>query len=706
MSRTIQNTVKKHIPFRGIVDDVKNRLPYVWDDWTRGFASGYRILVPTTYIFFASALPVIAFGEQLRRDTNGAVNAGQTLISTAICGILHSIFGGQPLLVVGVSEPTTLMYIFMYNFVKTKHSLGGQGLYLAWTAWVCVWSALLLLLLAIFGACSLINRFTRVAGELFGLLIAVLFVEQAIKGAVSEFRIPKQEDPSREEYQFPWRFGNGTFGLILLFGLVFTALSTRTARSWAFGTGWLRSLIAGYGVPLMVLLWTGISYAPSASVPTGIPRRIFSPNPWSSLATQHWKVVTEMQNVPVLYIFVALVPALMIAILYYFDHCVSAQLAQQQEFNLVKPPSYHYDLLLLSFMVLVCGLLGIPPSHGVIPQSPMHTRSLATLRHQLVRRKLISAAEETMQQDVTLGEVYGNLQDVFQQIEKLPNNLAQSKMELKELKPYMLSSSLGAISPEGAHLGEQNFRKDQQPHTFDPEVPLSRHQFDPNKVVDLLLPVRVQEQRLSNLLQSLMVAACVGAMPILRKIPTSVLWGYFALMAIESLPGNQFWQRITLLVTSPSRRYRILQSEHASFLETVPFRVIATFTIFQLVMLGACFGLTFAPVAGVLFPILIMALIPIRQFILPIFFSLKNLQQLDAAEYEEAPPRSFEEAVREAETQGLGRATNLQDGSSDAEEIINDVVTRSRGEFKRRSFQEGSPFLSSDDSVSSRPMHS
>ena len=29
-----------------------------------------RILAPTTYIFFASALPVIAFGEQLERDTS------------------------------------------------------------------------------------------------------------------------------------------------------------------------------------------------------------------------------------------------------------------------------------------------------------------------------------------------------------------------------------------------------------------------------------------------------------------------------------------------------------------------------------------------------------------------------------------------------------------------------------------------------------
>lgn len=46
---------------------------------------------------------------------------------------------------------------------------------------VCVWTAGLLFLLAILGACSIINRFTRVAGELFGLLIAMLFMQQAIR---------------------------------------------------------------------------------------------------------------------------------------------------------------------------------------------------------------------------------------------------------------------------------------------------------------------------------------------------------------------------------------------------------------------------------------------------------------------------------------------------------------------------------------------
>lgn len=77
-----------------------------------------------------------------------------------------------------------------------------------------------------------------------------------------------------------------------------------------------------------------------------------------------------------------------------------------------------------------------------------------------------------------------------------------------------------------------------------------------DKDIDDLLPVEVKEQRLSNLLQASMVGGCVGAMPLLKKIPTAVLWGYFAFMAIESLPGNQFWERILYLFTAPSRRYK------------------------------------------------------------------------------------------------------------------------------------------------------
>jgi hypothetical protein len=109
------------------------------------------------------------------------------------------------------------------------------------------------------------------------------------------------------------------------------------------------------------------------------------------------------------------------------------------------------------------------------------------------------------------------------------------KQGLKELKEstIQLSSSTGYI-----------------------DAPVDETVFDVDKEIDDLLPVEVKEQRLSNLLQALMVGGCVAAMPVLKKIPSSVLWGYFAFMAIESLPGNQFWERILLLFTAPSRRYK------------------------------------------------------------------------------------------------------------------------------------------------------
>ncbi|CAL5093013.1 unnamed protein product [Urochloa decumbens] len=617
------------VPLRGIKNDLHGRLACYKQDWTGGFRAGIRILAPTTYIFFASAIPVISFGEQLERNTDGVLTAVQTLASTALCGIIHSIVGGQPLLILGVAEPTVLMYTFMFNFAKDRPDLG-RNMFLAWTGWVCVWTAILLFLLAILGACSIINRFTRIAGELFGLLIAMLFMQQAIKGLVDEFRIPERENRKALEFVSSWRFANGMFAIVLSFGLLLTALRSRKARSWRYGAGWLRGFIADYGVPLMVLVWTGVSYIPYGSVPKGIPRRLFSPNPWSPGAYDNWTVIKDMTQVPLLYIIGAFIPATMIAVLYYFDHSVASQLAQQKEFNLRKPPSFHYDLLLLGFLTLLCGLIGIPPSNGVIPQSPMHTKSLATLKHQLLRNRLVATARESMSQNASLGQLYGSMQDAYQQMQTPLVYQQQSvRRGLNELKDstVQLASSMGNI-----------------------DAPVDETVFDIEKEIDDLLPIEVKEQRLSNLLQASMVGGCVAAMPLLKKIPTSVLWGYFAFMAIESLPGNQFWERILLLFTAPSRRYKVLEEYHTTFVETVPFKTIALFTLFQTAYLLVCFGITWIPIAGVLFPLMIMLLVPVRQYILPKLFKGAHLTDLDAAEYEESPAIPFSLAAVSSES--------------------------------------------------------
>lgn len=97
---------------------------------------------------------------------------------------VQALCGGQPLLIVGVAEPIVLMYGYMYSFMQGRLS---TSLFLEWSAWVCVWTAVLLLLLSVVGSCRYIVRFTRFSGELFGFLIAMLFIQQFVRGDVESF---------------------------------------------------------------------------------------------------------------------------------------------------------------------------------------------------------------------------------------------------------------------------------------------------------------------------------------------------------------------------------------------------------------------------------------------------------------------------------------------------------------------------------------
>ncbi|XP_019087302.1 PREDICTED: probable boron transporter 7 [Camelina sativa] len=596
-------------PCGGIINDFKGRRKCYKQDWLAAFNSGVRILAPTLYIFIASALPVIAFGEQLSRETDRSLGIAESLASTAICGIIHSVFGGQPLLIVGVAEPTIIMYTYLHSFSKSRPELG-QKLYLAWSGWVCVWTAVLLILLAMLNACNIISRFTRIAGELFGMLITVLFTQEAVKGLIGEFLVPKSDDPSLEVYQFQWLYTNGLLAVIFSFGLLYTALKSRRARSWKYGFRWMRGFIGDYGTLLMLVLWSAFSYTVPRNLPEGVPRRLELPLPWDSESLYHWTVVKDMGKVPPLYILAAFIPAIMIAGLYFFDQCVSAQMAQQKEFNLKNPPAYHYDIFILGIMTLICGLLGLPPSNGVIPQSPMHTKSLAVLKKQQMRKKMVQKAKECMKAKASNSEIYGRMQDVFIEMETSPK--ATVVKELENLKEAVMKADDGGGDTKGKK--------------FDPEVHIEDH-----------LPVRVNEQRVSNLLQSILVGLLIFAVPVLRMIPTSVLWGYFTYMLLYFL---------------------------------------------------ICYGVTWIPVGGILFPFPFFILIALRQHILPKLFDPSHLQVLDSSEYEEmvgAPQRNssfgFNGELREAALP-ISVVENSEDEFYDAE--ILDEITTSRGELKHR----------------------
>jgi hypothetical protein len=72
--------------------------------------------------------------------------------------------------------------------------------------------------------------------------------------------------------------------------------------------------------------------------------------------------------------------------------------------------------------------------------------------------------------------------------------------------------------------------------------------------------------------------------------------GFFAYMALESLPGSQFWDRFLWVFTSRPHRVRILRREHPPYLEVVPFKTVVGFTLFQIVYTLAVYGITWIPV--------------------------------------------------------------------------------------------------------------
>ena len=116
--------------------------------------------------------------------------------------------------------------------------------------------------------------------------------------------------------------------------------------------GEMRSFLADYGVPLMVVVWSGVSYAIQDNTPEGLPRRLSLPNTWDDDATRNWGVARRLLDVEGVHIAYAMVPALILALLFYFDHSVSAQLAQQKDFQLVRPTAYNWDLFVVAILMV------------------------------------------------------------------------------------------------------------------------------------------------------------------------------------------------------------------------------------------------------------------------------------------------------------------------------------------------------------------
>ncbi|XP_054597971.2 solute carrier family 4 member 11 isoform X3 [Nothobranchius furzeri] len=139
--------------------------------------------------------------------------------------------------------------------------------------------------------------------------------------------------------------------------------------------------------------------------------------------------------------------------------------------------------------------------------------------------------------------------------------------------------------------------------------------------------VQVKETRLTSLAANIFIGVSVLLLPLpLQWIPKPVLYGLFLYIALTSIDGNQMCDRMALLLKEQT------SYPPTHYIRKVPQRKIHYFTFLQMMqLLVLCtFGMYPIPYMKMIFPLVMVLLIPIRNNVLPHIIEAKYLDIMDA----------------------------------------------------------------------------
>ncbi|KAJ8123251.1 hypothetical protein ONZ43_g751 [Nemania bipapillata] len=282
----------------------------------------------------------------------------EVLLASVLGAVVFSVIACQPLVIVGVTGPITVFNYTVYDIITP---LGTN--YLAFMCWIGLWAVLLHWILAITNSCNWLKYVTRFPCDIFGFYVAFIYLQKGI--------------------QVLERFGYGApFYLSLSVALLVFAIAYICGElgSSALFRHPVRVFLKDYGTPLTVVFFTGFVHL--GRMKSVELEKLPTSRPFFPTADRPWLV--ELWDIEVKEAFLALPFAILLTILFWFDHNVSSLIAQGTEFPLRKPAGFHWDLFLLGLTTGVAGILGLPFPNGLIPQAPFHTDSLCVTRAEIV----------------------------------------------------------------------------------------------------------------------------------------------------------------------------------------------------------------------------------------------------------------------------------------------------------------------------------
>lgn len=172
---------------RGVYDDLRRRLPLYPSDFTDGITGKDRCLLKYTttaiFLYIAILLPAIAFGSLNDESTRGEIDVQKTIVGQSIGGVIYSLFAGSPLVIPLTTAPLAI-FISVIRGICDDYDLDFEAFY----ACIGLWNSLFLILGGLFNVSLLMKLFKRSTEEVIALFISVAFVGDAVKGTIKIFQ--------------------------------------------------------------------------------------------------------------------------------------------------------------------------------------------------------------------------------------------------------------------------------------------------------------------------------------------------------------------------------------------------------------------------------------------------------------------------------------------------------------------------------------
>ncbi|XP_071218769.1 anion exchange protein 2-like isoform X1 [Salvelinus alpinus] len=374
--------------FGGLINDAARRYPKYASDFRD--ALNPQCMAAIIFIYFAALSPAVTFGGLLGEKTGGLIGVSELIIATAMQGVIFSLLGAQPLLVVGFSGPLLVFEEAFYSFCNANHIE-----YLTGRVWIGFWLVLIVVIIVAFEGSFLVRFVSRFTQEIFSFLISLIFIYETFSKLGKIF----QEHPLQRCYLVndTWTSSScnntvvGVPGkvvgepntalltLVLMSGTFFIAFYLRKFKNSAFFPGKLRRMIGDFGVPIAILIMVLVDYSikdtytQKLSVPTGFS--VTSPE------KRRWLIppLGSDGQFPVWMMAISILPALLVFILIFMETQITTLIVSKKERMLLKGSGFHLDLLIIVAIGGVSALFGLPWLAAATVRSVTHANALTVM---------------------------------------------------------------------------------------------------------------------------------------------------------------------------------------------------------------------------------------------------------------------------------------------------------------------------------------